>query len=303
MVLLNFLDDSIYNELKSCIEQLKEDPKKLEPLIREAIKQSKEEAKNEVTIGDPFPVVFGILIKRAWNYVRGVLGQTKKWQEARELIKIYGSIFLVGSGFSFESNMPLSKHLKVILKKIGVKNWNVLRKNPKKFQKFKEYFADLVRKKNPGTSHKLVAKAFYEGKILEIICLNWDDLIEKAYREVAGIEFPKTQKIVRDEDIQIEHCIWKLHGDVENLENDFILPDEGGRVFNSLITRLNSLAKKMYIFVIVGYSESEENIYTKIIGKLERTVETYRVGLDLSRLNDSYYIVGPSDFVLEKILG
>jgi hypothetical protein len=77
-------------------------------------------------------------------------------------------------------------------------------------------------------------------------------------------------------------------------------------VFNnfSKYVEEKGLLNSIFTFVIVGYSEKERNIYKKIIETFEKKPKrpTFRVGLDLKRLHDKNYIVGPADFVLKNIL-
>ena len=61
----------------------------------------------------------------------------------------------------------------------------------------------------------------------------------------------------------------------------------------------------IFTFIIVGYSEHEKEIYDKIIKCFEESPgprPTYRVGLDLASLHDPHYAVGPSDYILQRIL-
>ncbi len=244
-------------------------------------------------------------------YIDGVLSQTKAWQSCRELIKAYSSVFLVGSGLSYESDMPLANTLNVVLNFCGingVNNWNELRKDSSKFFSFKTQFKTLCDKKSPGNSHKLIITNFPKY-IYEIICLNWDDLFERAAKLI-GVSINKQNE---DKPATSERYLWKFHGDVENIKNDnvkgqggWVLPDEDGFVFDSFQkyidrTRLN---KEPFSFIIIGYNEEEKEIYNKIISLLEKDPPrpTYRIGIALKNLNKDKYIVGTSEFIINKIL-
>jgi hypothetical protein len=244
--------------------------------------------------------------EHAYAYVHGVLSQSKKWKSAHECIRSYCSIFLVGAGLSFESGIPLTKVLKDILEFCGANNYDELRKDEQKCKKFKLEFKRVCDEKNVGTSHKLIALNF-PRYILEIICLNWDNLIERAAKELGR----EIHKIHEDVAVVGERHLWKFHGDVENIKTDnvkgkggWVFPNEGGYVFNNFIKYIEEkgLLKRMFTFVIVGYSEREEEIYGKIIKSFEKRRPTFRVGLDLKRLHEENYIVGPADFVLKEIL-
>jgi hypothetical protein len=255
----------------------------------------------------PLPrILKGDIAKYAFYYVYGALGQSKKFKSARDDICSYDSIFLVGAGLSFESGIPLTKVLKELLEFCGANNYDELRKDEQKCEKFKLEFKRICDKKNVGTSHKLIALNFPKH-ILEIICLNWDNLIERAAKELGR----EIHKINEDVAVVGERHLWKFHGDVENIKTDnvkgkgeWVFPDEGGYVFNNFIKYIEEkgLLKRMFTFVIVGYSEREEEIYEKIIKSFEKRRPTFRVGLDLKRLHEENYIVGSADFVLKEIL-
>jgi hypothetical protein len=71
------------------------------------------------------------------------------------------------------------------LKKVGANNYKDLQNNQKSNKKsieFKKRFIEIRDKASPGIAHKLIALNFPDY-IKEIICLNWDNLIEKAFNK------------------------------------------------------------------------------------------------------------------------
>lgn len=245
------------------------------------------------------------------TYIDAVLNQTKSWQSCREDIKAYSSVFLVGSGLSYESDMPLANRLNEILTFCGisgVNNWNELRKDSSKFLSFKTQFKTLCDRKSPGNSHKLII-ANFPKYIYEIICLNWDDLFEKA----ASLIGTSINKHNEDKPATSERYLWKFHGDVQNIKNDnvkgqggWVLPDEDGFVFDSFQKYIDrtQLNKELFSFIIIGYNEEEKVIYNQIISLLEKDPlrPTYRIGISLKNLHKDNYIVGTAEFIINKIL-
>ena len=118
------------------------------------------------------------------NTMLSLLSQTKAWQSCRERIKAYSSLFLIGAGLSYSSDMPLANILNDVLQFCGVSNWDELRGDSSKFLNFKKQFKTLCDRKSPSNGHKLIITNF-PRYIYEIICLNWDDLFEKAANALA----------------------------------------------------------------------------------------------------------------------
>ncbi len=270
------------------------------------------DAKGLLTMDDisslPPAILRGKISEHALVYLQGVLAQSQKLTNTVKRINAYGSVFLVGAGISFESGMPLSEILKDLLCFCKSKKYEDLRKDKSKCLKFKLEFQKLCSQKEPGRSHEMLALNLPKN-IFEIICLNWDNLIERG-----ALKFSKrVLKINEDALPTTRGHLWKFHGDVENIKKDnsrgrggWVFPDEGGYVFNCFkeYIKSNEALSSIFTFIIVGYSEQEEMIYNSIIESFEENPPrpTIRVGLDLSRLKEDTYIVGPSSFVLEKIL-
>lgn len=305
---LNVFDEPVKGFLESQIRDLGHNPDELRPVTDVALEEGKKLVGRELRPLLPPSIIRSRIAEGAYVAIQAVLGQTRKWESAYERIRSYSSIFLTGAGISFESGMPLSKVLADLMKFCEAEDWNELRRNDKKCLKFKSEFKRICDRKNPGVSHKLIAQNFSEH-ILEIICLNWDNLIERAAREF-GKAIPKANE---DKHTTDERHLWKFHGDVENIKEDnirgkggWVFPDKEGHVFNSFIRYVEEtgLTGQLFVLVIAGYSEKERNIYDKVISVFEAEPPrpTFRIGLDLARLQEEHYIVGPSDFVLKKML-
>ncbi len=235
---------------------------------------------------------------------------SRKSSEAQEKIKTWKSVFLIGAGTSYESGLPLTSTLNDLLKFVKAKNYQQLQNNQKKnnkCKKFKEEFKKICETSPIGVSHTIIAFNFPKY-IKEIICLNWDNLIEKAFNKCNK----EIEKINRDgievkvKDIEQGGYLWKFHGDVEDLDYKWIFPNHRGRVFKNFrdyYRRNNWLKNNLFVFVIVGYSEKEKNISDNVIKLLEKNRKhvTYRIGLEFKRFHHKNYIFGPADVVLELI--
>jgi len=127
---------------------------------------------------------------------------SEKSSKVQEKIKTWKSVFLIGAGTSYESGLPLISILNDLLKFVKAKNYQELQNNQKKnnkCKKFKEEFKKICETSPIGVSHTIIAFNFPKY-IKEIICLNWDNLIEKAFNKCNK----KIEKINRDDNIKVE---------------------------------------------------------------------------------------------------
>jgi hypothetical protein len=304
---LDDFTEPVKQYLESYVQSVGHSAPELEPIIYTAI----EEAIKSIT--DPTETLYPRILRqriesKALVYVRAVLSQNKTWRSCRDRIKAYSSIFLVGAGFSYGSDMPLSNILSDLLRFCRVADWDELRKDSSKFLSFKRQFKTKCDRKSPSKAHKLIITNFPKH-VYEIICLNWDDLFEKAAKLI-GVLINKQNE---DRPTTGERYLWKFHGDVENIKEDnikgqggWVLPDEDGYVFDSFQKYIvqTRLKEELFTFVIIGYNETEEVIYSKIVSLFEKDPPrpTYRIGIDLKNLHKDNYIVGTADFTLNKIL-
>lgn len=243
--------------------------------------------------------------RRFRNYVLAIgrsLFNFLRKERVQDLIKSYNVTVLVGAGFSSDAGIPLTRFLnKFDFEKISV--------NEEEARKFKEIFKqDFIGRKiiKITKAHEIVAEMFHHKVVVEIICLNWDDLIEKAYQHM---NFGKIRKINREEQQPRDddgdgfyHYLWKFHGDIEDQDYEWIYPGMNGRVFRRFHEYVSELQKHALVFLIIGYSEQENEVKEKVIIPLESSqyIHTFRIGMDL-RLFDKYrknYIVAPAEWIV-----
>ena len=303
---LNRFDAPVRKSLESHVRRLRQDPTILEPVISAAI----DEAKKTITRAPPISSLLlqlKALESHAVGYVDAVLAQSNKWLGLRSRILAYSSVFVAGAGVSFGSEMPLSNILTDLVTFCQARDWREIAGSPAKCLIFKNEFKRISDGKKPSLSHCLVV-ANFPNRVLEIICLNWDDLFERAAQAVGKLLNTENQ----DRPVTTGRHLWKFHGDVSNIQpsnipgqGGWIWPDEQGYVFPSFVTYLQNsgLKTQMFTLVVLGYAEHEEEI-SNLISLLEQNPPrpTFRIGLDIARLHDDRYIVGPSDYVLGTIL-
>lgn len=304
---LDAYDEALRKDVEAEIQKVRGHIKYLKPIVDTIVQKAKDSLEQQDR-HLPHEILVRRLSANALLLVYVFLSQGSKIRNARDSIVSYGSIVLVGAGISWESGIPLSRVLTQLLAFCGASDYEELKTDREKCSLFKSEFRKVCRKKEPGISHKKIVTNFPKH-IWEIICLNWDDLIERASVCISG---EKLKKVNRDEPVSGKNFLWKFHGDVEDLGNNekvngrWIFPSEEGHVFQCFLDYVekHNIIDSMFTFIIAGYSEGEEAVYKNIIQRFEkeRRRPTFRIGLDIERVHDSCYIVGPADYVLEEIL-
>lgn len=306
---LDELKDFVVSKLDDSLKKIHPSPKTLKPIVDRAIYQSfidikkrKNHPKYKLIADFWIDAIHSLALMQ----IKSVLSQHDKIDDLKDRIKSFRSLFVIGAGISFEVGLPFTHHLDEILKFVRSADFNELRLDNQKCQQFKRQFKQISDGLNPGVSHRTLAKNLGD-KIVDIICLNWDDLIERAFTS------EPIPSVNEDNEETQGGKIWKFHGDVRKINIDnlpgsggWVFPDEGGYVFKSFSKYLESedgLKNKMFMIVIAGYSENDNRI-NAVINTLEDNGKRsiFRIGLDLARIKQTDYIVGPSDYVLPKIL-
>ncbi len=297
----------VIKALRKYINQLNGNLSSIEPILGRVFEEASSKcfsAEDKVNLKPP--LILSKLVSNSVFVLNGILGQNVKFQEAKHKIETFDAIFVVGAGLSFESDVPMVTDIEDILNFIGATNYSDLRNDLEMCYNFKDQFKIIVNRKQPGISHKLIASNF-PSKIKEIISLNWDDLIEKAFRDSSK----PIKKINKETEVKDENYLWKFHGDVEeyNKGNDhgqlgWIFPDEDGYVFDCFKKYMNDkLDSKLFCLFVIGYSEKDgliRKVITQIEGEPPRP--TFRIGMDMGKFHDNFYLLGPSGYVLEQIL-
>jgi len=300
--------NSIIKTMEEYVKEIKEDLPSISPILDRIFDKAKSypQANKRGMILKP-ALKLRFLQDNSMTFLRAILEQTTKFKNAKHRILVERAIFIIGAGISFESDAPMTSDLDDVLRFTGAGNYAELRSDPDKCYLFKKKFKDLVDRSSPGKSHELIMKNF-PTNVIEIICLNWDNLIERAF----GSSNKPLSKINKETSVDGSNHLWKFHGDIEEFDNSnvkgklgWVFPDEGGYVLNCFNDYManSGLSSELFSLFIVGYSEKDEQV-KDVIEALESNPPrpTYRIGMDIARLNDDFYLLGPSPFVLTRIL-
>ncbi len=225
--------------------------------------------------------------------------------EVKDLIRqiqVYPATVIVVAGCSFESGMPLANELQPLFwwlisefseefrpNTISGEAWN-----PREYytqntdrvwaqigriEKIKEHFRQsfkaICSRTEPSLFHRKLVRLLASGRITRILTLNWDDLIERAYEQ----EFGHPMKVCNSpQTFSLFNQLIKLHGDVRNLNQPWVLLNEDANVFPGLTPDYFADTRTV---LVIGYREADEIIRTKLIKPLERESRTIRVAPDL----------------------
>ena len=199
-----------------------------------------------------------------------------------------GCMFIVGAGFSYDSLAPLLKETRFwachVLADLGVNSpkelydgndreaWQIIADQG--WQHFQTLAVGLLETKEPSEQHRILARLFKDGIVRHIISFNWDDLIERAFLQ----PFNEEIQVINGTGSTSSHALWKLHGDIKHPADPWVLPYQGGRVFDELISELN---REVLFTFIVGYREQEPIVNQKLISPLDSRGGIVRIGPSL----------------------
>jgi NAD-dependent SIR2 family protein deacetylase len=204
----------------------------------------------------------------------------------RNVLMHNGSIVLIGAGFSYDSYAPLLREMEgiacCVLYDLGIPNhrqlyqtnereaWNHISKG---WERFQHHVASILRPKVPSEQHLILAELFNQGHVTHIVSFNWDDLVEKAYTQLYKRAIP----LITRDNATSEHALWKLHGDISNPEERWVLPFEDGRVFQALEQIVSTATCPTFV---IGYREQERVVREKLITVLENRGGIIRIRPD-----------------------
>src|SRR5262249_1914913 len=134
---------------------------------------------------------------------------------------------------------------------------------------FQNSFAALDRERASVQSpaHTALARLLHAGRVLTVVSLNWDTLLEAAFTRRYGI------------DVNAQgNRLAKPHGDCRQPGGDWLLPPRPGEVPDEIVTEINTLAaERPRVLLIVGYSERDETVVKRLIRPLAERWRVYRV--------------------------
>lgn len=217
-------------------------------------------------------------------------------------IRSYGAIAIIGAGASKEVGFPLNAQLQTLLwhaidtspallkrlshifntqassakALVGQDNkrqhiaYKELAANNNARRAYQYGFATLNQERiqTPSRTHNAVAELLHRGTIDLVVSFNWDTLLETAYRKRYGILLKAGN-----------HRLYKPHGDAATPESEWVLPHEAGYVPDTLIDHVHALLRERpRSLLIIGYSERDEEVVTKLIQHFSDHLHVVRIG-------------------------
>lgn len=223
-------------------------------------------------------------------------------QRAVDEMRVSDAIVVFGAGASFQAGMPLGGQLpplvwhtldahpsllRQVATVLGVSlgsaketvgdAWERLRvafaqiaMHREARRTFQHSFTSLNRDRSaiPSTAHTALARLVHAGRVLRVVSLNWDTLLETAFLRRYGID-------INSQGVRL----WKPHGDCSRPDEDWVLPHEVGVLPDSIVADVTVLAnERPRTLLIVGYSERDEAVVQRLIEPLTDRWRVFRVG-------------------------
>lgn len=217
-------------------------------------------------------------------------------------IRTYNAVVVLGAGASFEAGMPLAGQLpplvwhtldacstcrEAVADALGVAHgsgktvvgdsWNSLivafakiAEDTDARKVFQEAFSALDRERASRASvvHTALARLMHAGHVESVISLNWDCLLESSFKRLFGVGI---------NDVQPQ--LWKPHGDASDPTKEWVLPNEPGKIDASLISAIQEkVSERPRVLLIVGYSERDAEVVSRLIGPLSDKWRVIRIG-------------------------
>ncbi|MFH8993343.1 hypothetical protein [Streptomyces sp. NPDC017940] len=223
----------------------------------------------------------------------------RQLQAALAQIRHWGAVAVVGAGMSF-AGYPMTAGLNPLLwqaldacdparhatahalgrpparaKELVGDDWarlhlgyQQLRLHPQARAAFQHGFAALDSQRQPAPAHEAMARLMHHGFIELTVSFNWDTAVERAWAARYGTPLPTAAA-----------QFIKPHGNAADPETDWILPDEPGLVPPPLADRVRAmLTERPRVLLIVGYSESDEDVVTQLTGPAGQQWPVVRIG-------------------------
>jgi hypothetical protein len=223
----------------------------------------------------------------------------RQLQAALAQIRPWGAVAVVGAGMSF-AGYPMTAGLNPLLwqaldaceparqatahalgrsparaKELVGDDWaklhlgyQQLRLHPQARAAFQRGFAALDSQRQPAPAHEAMARLMHHGLIELTVSFNWDTAVERAWTARYGTALPTAAA-----------QFIKPHGSAADPDTDWILPDEPGLVPPSLVDRVRTmLTERPRVLLIVGYSESDEDVVTQLTGPAGQHWPVVRIG-------------------------
>ena len=224
-----------------------------------------------------------------------------KLKRAVDQIRVSDAVVLLGAGTSYEAGMPLAGQLPPLVwhaldahpdilrglgSTLGVPHgrakdivaddvariraaFSYIATDPSCRKTFQATFTNLNRErsKDPSRAHDALARLVYSKRVVRVVSLNWDTLLESAFTRRYGADINGQAPL-----------LLKPHGDCADPEADWILPHEGGSVSDETVADLLSLAaERPRVLLIVGYSAQDFAVLQRLVDPLAERWRVFRL--------------------------
>ncbi|MDQ6905206.1 MAG: SIR2 family protein [Chloroflexota bacterium] len=126
---------------------------------------------------------------------------------------------------------------------------------------------DSEHSQAPSPAHRALAQMLHRRIVTTVISLNWDTLLERAYRRRYGSTLRADGS-----------WLYKPHGDASTPDTDWVFPNQPGYIPDVLVRQVQALAlDRPRVLLIVGYSERDEEVVRKLIGPLAAQWKVIRI--------------------------
>ena len=123
------------------------------------------------------------------------------------------------------------------------------------------------RAKDPSRAHDALARLVYSKRVIRVVSLNWDTLLESAFARRYGANINAQAPL-----------LLKPHGDCADPDADWILPHKGGSVSDGIVADLLSLAaERPRVLLIVGYSAQDSAVVQRLVEPLAERWRVFRL--------------------------
>jgi len=289
----------------------------------------------KMTLDEPLPDVtykqlYEVALNAAKLYLDRIAGQEVKLEKLGKGLKDGYAIVVIGAGLSSEAGLPVASELdegafvsyhqaypSVEREQCFDENgklepsiWKKIKRSHRAYNFFVQWFSNKCNDPNvnPARSHGDLIHFYQKGRFLELLCLNWDNLIEKAHRKYNnGRDIPTT---VFDKSVDGDQkCgrLWKLCGCVEHPElGTWVLPGFSGKLPSSLVSCIKAYNRKAtdYIVISIGYSEESEEggrSVAKQIKSVTKPRQVIPIRPDLAPDAPKNVIIGTASHALNRL--
>jgi len=244
-------------------------------------------------------------------------------RRVEQKMRTWNAVAIVGSGISFRAGMPLAGGLlplvwhaidqsegakTALAQRLGMSQvapckdligedahrrdeaFRVISEDNTLWPLFQAAFSALDKERSLQASptHAAVAHLLHTGHIELVVSLNWDTLLETAWRRIYGtpINGSRTRLL-------------KPHGDAAAPEEKWVFPHQLGHIPSEIVELVNQLARERpRVLLVVGYSERDEEVVTRLVAPLSARWEVIRIGPSCTGENA---IPQPAEFVMPRL--